>query len=97
MAHTKGKGSTKNLRDSVAKRLGVKVFGGSTVREGAIIVRQRGSKFYAGQNVGRSGDDSLYAEVPGTVKFQTKTIKNFNNQMREKQVVHVQPIVAETQ
>lgn len=97
MAHTKGKGSTKNLRDSIAKRLGVKVFGGSKVREGAIIVRQRGSKFYAGQNVGRSGDDSLYAAVPGVVKFQIKTVKNFNNQMREKQVVHVQPTVDETQ
>ena len=90
MAHTKGKGSTKNLRDSIAKRLGVKVFGGSTVREGAIIVRQRGSKFYAGQNVGRSGDDSLFAEIPGTVRYQTKLVKNFNRQLREKQIVNVE-------
>lgn len=94
MAHTKGKGSTKNLRDSIAKRLGVKVFGGSSVREGAIIVRQRGSKYYAGQNVGRSGDDSLYSKTPGIVKFQIKTVQNFNRQMRQKQVVHVVPAVS---
>lgn len=95
MAHTKGKGSTKNLRDSIAKRLGVKVFGGSKVREGAIIVRQRGSKFYAGNNVGMGGDDTLFAEVPGTVRFQTKTVRNFNNQMREKRVVHIDKVAAE--
>jgi large subunit ribosomal protein L27 len=89
MAHTKGKGSTKNLRDSQAKRLGVKVFGGSVVSHGAIIIRQRGSKFYAGQNVGMGGDDTLFAKVDGKVRFQNKTVKQFNNQLRSKQVVHV--------
>lgn len=89
MAHTKGKGSTKNLRDSQAKRLGVKVFGGSTVHAGAIIVRQRGSKFYAGQHVGMGGDDSLFAKISGKVRFQSKVVRNFNNQLRSKQVVHV--------
>jgi large subunit ribosomal protein L27 len=89
MAHTKGKGSTKNLRDSQSKRLGVKVFGGSYAPAGSIIVRQRGSKFYAGQNVGMGGDDSLFAEVNGNVRFQAKTVRNFNNQLRSKQIVHI--------
>ncbi len=89
MAHTKGKGSTKNLRDSQSKRLGVKVFGGSTVHQGDILVRQRGSKFYAGVNVGMGGDDSLFAKAPGVVRFQSKKIHNFNNQLRQKQIVHV--------
>jgi large subunit ribosomal protein L27 len=92
MAHTKGKGSTKNLRDSQAKRLGVKTFGSQVVPAGSIIVRQRGSKFYAGQNVGMGGDDTLFAKLGGTVRFQTKTIKNFNSQLRKKQVVHIDPL-----
>jgi large subunit ribosomal protein L27 len=92
MAHTKGKGSTKNLRDSISKRLGVKAFGSELVHSGDILVRQRGSKFYAGNNVGQGGDDTLFAKVNGHVRFQVKTIKNFNNQMREKQVVHVDPV-----
>jgi large subunit ribosomal protein L27 len=91
MAHTKGKGSTKNLRDSISKRLGVKVFGSQTVHAGDIIVRQRGSKFYAGQNVGMGGDDTLFAKIAGVVRFQNKTVRNFNNQMREKRVVHIDP------
>ncbi|HEY1074161.1 MAG TPA: 50S ribosomal protein L27 [Patescibacteria group bacterium] len=89
MAHTKGKGSTKNLRDSVAKRLGVKTFGSQTVHAGDILVRQRGSKFYAGENVGRGGDDTLFAKIGGVVRFQVKRVRNFNNQLREKRVVHV--------
>lgn len=92
MAHTKGKGSTKNLRDSQAKRLGVKVFGGAKVSAGSIIVRQRGSKFYAGQNVGMGGDDSLFAKTEGTVRFQNRVVKQFNNQLREKQIVHVDSV-----
>ncbi len=92
MAHTKGKGSTKNLRDSQAKRLGVKVFGGSQVHAGDILVRQRGSKFYAGGNVGMGGDDSLFAKISGVVRFQSKKIRNFNNQLREKRVVHVDTV-----
>ena len=97
MAHTKGKGSTKNLRDSIAKRLGVKTFGGQKVPAGSIIIRQRGSKYYAGQNVGRGGDDTLFATMAGVVRFQHKTVKNFNNQLREKQVVHIDPIDPITQ
>ncbi len=91
MAHTKGKGSTKNLRDSQAKRLGVKTFGSETVSAGAVLVRQRGSKFYAGNHVEMGGDDTLFATIAGTVRFQTKKIRNFNNQLREKRVVHIDP------
>lgn len=92
MAHTKGKGSTKNLRDSISKRLGVKAFGSELVHAGDILVRQRGSKFYAGTNVGMGGDDTLYAKEGGRVRFQTKRVMNFNNQLREKRVVHVDPV-----
>ncbi len=69
MSKTKGGGSTKNGRDSESKRLGVKVYDGGAVLAGAIIVRQRGTKFHPGQNVGRGGDDTLFALAPGKVKF----------------------------
>ncbi len=70
MAHKKGLGSTKNGRDSVAKRLGVKAFGGQTVTAGSIIMRQRGTKIHPGINVGKGSDDTLFALKDGTVKFQ---------------------------
>jgi large subunit ribosomal protein L27 len=92
MAHTKGKGSTKNLRDSISKRLGVKAFGSQNVPAGSVIVRQRGSKFYAGENVGMGGDDTLFAKVAGTVRFQVKKVRNFNSQLRDKRVVHIDPV-----
>jgi large subunit ribosomal protein L27 len=69
MSKTKGAGSTKNGRDSQAKRLGVKVYDGTTVNAGTIIVRQRGTRFHPGENVGRGGDDTLFAMASGTVKF----------------------------
>ena len=69
MSKTKGGGSTRNGRDSNAQRLGVKVFDGQTVTAGAIIVRQRGTRFHPGRNVGRGGDDSLFSLVDGSVKF----------------------------
>ena len=72
MAHKKGQGSTRNGRDSNAQRLGVKAFGGEKVHGGAIIVRQRGTRFQAGRNVGRGKDDTLFAFVGGTVEFQDK-------------------------
>ena len=72
MSKTKGGGSTRNGRDSKSKRLGVKVYGGSTVPAGAIIVRQRGTKFHPGENVGRGGDDTLFATAPGVVTFGTR-------------------------
>ncbi|HWC37741.1 MAG TPA: 50S ribosomal protein L27 [Acidimicrobiales bacterium] len=72
MSKTKGGGSTRNGRDSAAQRLGVKVFDGTSVKAGAIIVRQRGTKFHPGLNVGRGGDDTLFATAEGTVKFGTR-------------------------
>jgi len=70
MAHKKGMGSTRNGRDSEAKRLGVKKFGGEAVKAGNIIVRQRGTKFHPGNNVGIGSDDTLFALIDGTVKFE---------------------------
>jgi large subunit ribosomal protein L27 len=69
MSKTKGGGSTRNGRDSAAQRLGVKKFDGSSVTAGSILVRQRGTKVYPGANVGRGGDDTLFATADGTVKF----------------------------
>lgn len=69
MAHKKGQGSVRNGRDSVSKRLGIKRFGGELVSAGSILVRQRGTKFIAGQNVGIGRDWTLYALVDGRVKF----------------------------
>ena len=69
MAHKKGVGSTKNGRDSNPQMLGVKAYGGENVTAGSIIVRQRGTKFHPGMNVGRGGDDTLFAKSTGTVKF----------------------------
>ncbi len=72
MAHKKAGGSTRNGRDSQSKRLGIKRFGGEFVTAGSIIVRQRGTKFYPGLNVGRGGDDTLFAKAEGYVKFLVK-------------------------
>lgn len=83
MAHKKGMGSTKNGRDSKPKMLGVKAYGGEVVQSGAIIVRQRGTKFHPGDNVGRGGDDTLFATSHGTVRFT----KGRN----DRKFVHVDP------
>ena len=72
MSKTKGGGSTRNGRDSVGQRLGVKVFDGTAVKTGAIIVRQRGTRFHPGLNVGKGGDDTLFALAPGNVKFGSR-------------------------
>jgi large subunit ribosomal protein L27 len=69
MAHTKGQGSTRNGRDSNAKFLGVKAYGGQWVKAGSILVRQRGTRFKPGMNVGRGGDDTLFALRAGRVVF----------------------------
>jgi large subunit ribosomal protein L27 len=69
MSKTNGGGSTRNGRDSNAQRLGVKVFDGTVVTAGTIIVRQRGTRFHPGRNVGRGGDDTLFATSDGSVKF----------------------------
>ncbi len=72
MAHKKGVGSSRNGRDSSAQRLGVKRFGGQLVTGGSILVRQRGTRFKAGSNVGRGKDDTLFAKTTGIVKFEDR-------------------------
>jgi large subunit ribosomal protein L27 len=86
MAHKKGTGSTRNGRDSNAQRLGVKRYGGQTVRAGDILVRQRGTKMHPGNNVGIGSDDTLFALVDGVVTFERK------GKTRKK--VSVYPVVA---
>lgn len=76
MAHKKAGGSTRNGRDSNAQRLGVKRYGGQVVTAGSIIVRQRGTKFHAGDNVGCGKDHTLFATADGKVVFETKGAKN---------------------
>ena len=87
MSKTKGGGSTRNGRDSNAQRLGVKVFDGTLVEAGAIIVRQRGTKFHPGHNVGIGGDDTLFSKVNGSVKF---------GQRKGRKVVDVNAVVDNT-
>ncbi|CUS98452.1 50S ribosomal protein L27 [Candidatus Chrysopegis kryptomonas] len=84
MAHKKGGGSSQNGRDSHSKRLGVKKFGGEFVRAGNIIVRQRGTKFKPGLNVGMGKDYTLFAKIDGIVKFEYLT--------KDKQIVSVYPV-----
>lgn len=76
MAHKKAGGSTRNGRDSQAKRLGVKVFGGQTVKAGNIIIRQRGTQYHPGTNVGCGTDHTLFAKADGVVKFEVKGAQN---------------------
>jgi large subunit ribosomal protein L27 len=85
MAHKKGGGSSHNGRDSNAQRLGVKRYGGQQVNAGEIIVRQRGTHFHPGTNVGRGGDDTLFALVAGNVEFGTA---------RGRRVVNIVPSAA---
>ena len=80
MAHKKGASSSRNGRESESKRLGVKAYGGQAVKPGTIIVRQRGTKVHPGLNVGKGGDDTLFAKTGGTVRF---------HQMRGRRVVSV--------
>ncbi len=87
MAHKKGVGSSKNGRESQSKRLGVKLFGGQFAKAGNIIVRQRGTKHYAGKNVGMGSDHTLYALVDGTVTFKRGRL--------DRSTVSVEPIVVE--
>ena len=76
MAHKKAGGSTRNGRDSESKRLGVKRYGGEAVKAGNILVRQRGTRFHAGENVGCGKDHTLFAKADGQVKFVTRGPKN---------------------
>ena len=87
MAHKKAGGSTRNGRDSISKRLGIKRYGGQEVSAGSIIVRQRGTQFHPGENVGCGKDHTLFAKMDGTVVFQQRGPKN-------RKFVSIQPIEA---
>ncbi len=89
MAHTKAKGTSKLGRDSRAKRLGVKIFGGQKTKAGQIIVRQRGSKYYAGEGVAVGADDTIYAKTGGIVNFNARSVKRFSGRKINKTVVSV--------
>lgn len=84
MAHKKGQGSSRNGRDSNAQRLGVKRFAGQIVSGGSILVRQRGTRFLPGPNVGRGKDDTLFAKVPGVVRFRERG--------RQGRIISVEPV-----
>jgi len=89
MASTKAKGSTKNGRDSQSKRLGVKIYGGEVVKKGQIIIRQRGSKFYAGPNAQLAGDDTIFALKDGVVAFQIRKVSSYAGKRSAKTFVSV--------
>ena len=89
MSHKKAGGSTKNGRDSKAKRLGVKVYGEQAVKAGSIIVRQRGTKFFPGTNVGMGRDFTLFALKEGKVEFTEKSLKKFNGKKYKDKFVSV--------
>lgn len=89
MAHKKAAGSTSNGRDSQAKRLGIKVYGGQVVRSGNIIVRQRGTKFHPGKNVGIGTDHTLFALTDGKVEFQEKQLRKFDGRVFKNKFVNV--------
>jgi large subunit ribosomal protein L27 len=89
MAHRKAGGSTRLGRDSISKRLGVKIFGGEKVSAGNVIIRQRGSKFRPGQNVKAGKDDTLYAEVGGVVAFTRKNRKKYDGKTKRTVIVSV--------
>jgi len=90
MAHRKAGGSTTLGRDSISKRLGVKIYGGQKVSAGNVIVRQRGTKFIPGKNVKQGEDDTLYALKDGVVKFTKKKKVRFDGKMKKKNFVAVE-------
>ena len=89
MAHKKAGGSTGLGRDSKSKRLGVKLSDGQWAKTGAIIIRQRGTKYHPGKNVKKGKDDTLFATMAGFVKFTTKKLRKFNNQLKSSKIVNV--------
>lgn len=91
MAKTKATGATKLGRDSRPKYLGVKLFEGQKAKAGQILVRQRGTKFFPGKNVGRGNDDTLYALREGEVNFSGKRKKGFDNSQRKIKIVNINP------
>lgn len=91
MAHTKAGGSTHLGRDSQSKRLGIKRFAGQYVRAGGILVRQRGTRYFPGKNVGRGSDDTLFAIADGIVTFQQKKRRRFDGSLAQAVLIHVLP------
>ena len=91
MAHKKSAGSTSLGRDSRSQRLGIKLYAGEAARAGSIIVRQRGTKYRAGKNVKRGKDDTLFAIAAGLIRFTTKKIKTYDNQLKWVKYVNVEP------
>jgi len=89
MSHTKAGGSTALGRDSVSKRLGVKVYGGQVIKSGQVILRQRGTKYHPGKNVRRGEDDTLYAATSGVVKFIVRKVKSFTGKTVKRQFVSI--------
>ena len=92
MSHKKAAGSTQNGRDSQAKRLGVKIFGGQAVRAGGIIIRQRGTKYFPGDNAGMGKDHSIYSLIDGRVEFTQKALKKFDGRMFKDSIVHIRAL-----
>ncbi len=90
MSTAKSAGSTRLGRDSVSKRLGVKMFAGQAANPGNILIKQRGSKFLAGKGVRKGSDDTLYSTIKGTVKFTDKNKKKFNGKRRKVKVISVE-------
>ena len=90
MAHKKAGGSTSLGRDSQSKRLGIKLQDGQTAKAGAILVRQRGTKYRAGKNVAVGHDDTLFATKAGQVKIQTKKIRRFDNHLQSTKIIHIE-------
>ncbi len=89
MAHKKAGGSASNLRDSAGKRLGVKIQDGQAAKAGTILIRQRGTKYRPGNNVGIGKDHTLFASVAGVVKFATKKVKKFTGKLETTKFVNV--------
>lgn len=89
MSHKKAGGSTKNGRDSKSKRLGVKLFAGQKVVAGNILVRQKGNKYFAGENVGTGKDFTLFALTNGVVKFSEKRLKKYDGRIYRDKLVHI--------
>ena len=91
MSHKKAGGSTKNLRDSQPKRLGVKAFGGEKVTAGSIIIRQRGTKYFPGNNALMGKDHTIFAKIAGIVEFSEKKQKKFDGRVFKDKFVHILP------
>lgn len=89
MAHKKAGGSTSNLRDSESKRLGVKLHDGQFAKAGSIIIRQRGTKFHPGENVMVGKDHTIFAKIPGIVKFSNRKLKKYTGALKNSKIVRV--------